>query len=113
MAVADELSRLSVRTGETEADENVVQTAFQLDEKVLAGHAFLADGAFKISAELVFKNAVDALDLLLLAQLQTVTDDLSLASLTVLSRRKVSLFDGARRLEAALPFEEQLHAFSA
>jgi hypothetical protein len=44
---------------------------------------------------------------------RAVTDDFRLAIMAVLPGREVPLFDGAGRFEAAFPFEEKLHAFSA
>jgi hypothetical protein len=60
----------------------------------------------------VLQHAVDALDLLLLAQLQAVADELRLAELAVLPRREIALLDGALLRVAALPLEKELHAFA-
>src|SRR5262249_28366086 len=85
----------------------------ELGEQVFAGYAFLAHSLLEIRPELVFKHAVDALDLLLLTQLQAISDDFRFTIAAVLSRRKVSFFDPARRFEAALALQEQFHSFSA
>ena len=47
----------------------------------------------EVVAELAFLGEVDALCLLLFAQLQTVADDLRLAVFAVLAGRKVALLD--------------------
>src|SRR6185295_3179050 len=59
------------------------------------------------------EDAVHSLDLLFLAKLQAVSDNLGLAIAPVLTGREVTFLDGARGLEAALPFKEQLHGFPA
>ena len=68
---------------------------------------------FEVAAELILEHAVDALDLLLLAQLQAVADHLRLPRLAVLPRREVALLDRALLREAALALEEQLHRLAA
>src|SRR5207249_9756294 len=67
----------------------------------------------EVAAELILEHAVDALDLLLLAQLDAVADELLLARLSVLPRHEVPLFDGAFLRVAALALEEQLHPLAA
>ncbi len=66
--------------------EDVIQAPFQLREQVFAGDALLASGLLEVRAELVLENAVHPLHLLLLAQLQSVSDDLRLAIPAVLAR---------------------------
>ena len=113
MPVPDELTRLSVRCCKTEPHKNIVEALFELSKQVFAGYALLADGLLEIRPELVFKDAVDAFDFLLLTQLQAVSDDLRFTITAVLSGRKVPFFDPACRFEAALAFQEQFHSFSA
>src|SRR5581483_6196581 len=79
----------------------------------LAGDAARALGLLEVPAELVLEHAVDALDLLLLAQLQTVAGQLRLAGLAVLPRREVALLDRALLGVAPFPLEEQLHRLAA
>src|SRR5215510_13507061 len=113
MAVTHELPRLRVRCSKPEAHQNVVEPALELCEQVFAGDALLPHGFLEIRPELVFEHAVDALDLLLLTQLESISDDLRFTIPAVLARREVSLFDCARRLEATLTLQKQLQAFSA
>ena len=95
MSVADELPRLSVRGCKAEPHKNIVEALLELREQVFAGYAFLAHSLLEIRPELVFKHAVDAFDLLLLTQLQAISDDFRFTIAAVLSRRKVSFFDPA------------------
>src|SRR5690606_7316692 len=67
----------------------------------------------EVAAELILQHAVDALDLLLLPQLDAVADDLRPARAAVLSGRHVALLDGALLGVAALALQEQLHALAA
>src|SRR5262249_22631283 len=89
--------------------DDVVEPPFEQLEERLAGDAPLAVGDLEIPAELVFEHTVDALDLLLLAQLEAVAHQLRLAPLALLTRRQVALLDRAFRGVAALPFQEELH----
>src|SRR4029079_2915159 len=66
----------------------------------------------EVAAELVLEHPVDALDLLLLAQLQPVADHLRLAQLAVLAGGQVALLDRALLGIAALSLEKELHAFA-
>jgi hypothetical protein len=76
------------------------------------GDAARPVGHFEVAAELVLEYAVDALDLLLLTQLQPVAYELRLAQLAVLPGRQVALFDRALFRVAALSLQEKLHAFT-
>ena len=76
VSVPDELPCLGMGRGKTQTHQNVVQAPLQLSQEVLTGNAFLADGFLEVRAELIFKNAVDALHLLLFAKLQSVAEDL-------------------------------------
>jgi hypothetical protein len=78
--------RACARDGrQAEAVEHVVQAALQQLEQRLAGDAARPVRHLEVAAELVLEHAVDALDLLLLAQLQPVAHDLRLAQLAVLA----------------------------
>ena len=112
VAVAHQLPRLRPRGGEAEAVDHVVEAALQQLEQRLAGDAARAVRHLEVAAELVLEHAVDALDLLLLAQLQAVADDLRLAQLAVLAGGHVALLDRALLGVAALSLEEELHAFA-
>ena len=67
-------------------------------------------GLLVVGAELGLEREVDALRLLLFAQLQTVADDLRLAILAVLARGKVALLNGALLGKALGALEEELRA---
>ena len=112
VTMADQLPRLRVGCGKTKAHENVIQTALELGQQVLAGNAFLTDGALKIGSELVLEDSVDALHFLFFAELKPISDDLRLSIPAVLAGREISLFDAAGRLKAAFSLQEQLHCFS-
>ena len=111
--MTDELPRLSARSGNTHAIGDVIQTAFELLQKDVTSHALGARGLLKIIAELFFQREIDALGLLLFAQLQTVADDLGLAVFAMLSGREVALLDRAFLTETLCALEEQLHALTA
>src|SRR4029450_1005395 len=67
----------------------------------------------EVAAELILQHAVDALHLLLLAQLDGVADHFRLAGAAALPRRPVALLDGALLGIAALALEKQLHPLAA
>src|SRR5437588_6228865 len=71
--VINELTRLAPRSRESRAIDSIVEPAFQQEQKILAGDPLHARRALEIISKLSFENKVDALDLLLLAQLLTVT----------------------------------------
>ncbi len=83
-----------------------------MNKKVLAGNALLVRGLFEPIAKLRFKQPVDAAQLLLFAELETVAHQLRLAILTMLSGNEVALFDSALLAVTALAFEKQLHALA-
>src|SRR3982750_2206373 len=60
--------------GEAEAVDHVVQPPLELHQEVLAGDPLAAVGLDEIVAELRLEHSVDALDLLLLAELQAVAE---------------------------------------
>src|SRR5688572_16209208 len=113
MPVANELPRLVVCRCETQPDDDVVEPALELGQQFLAGDAFPPDSLLEIGAKLAFENAVHSLHLLFFSKLEAVSDNLGLAGVPVLTRRDVAFLNGAGRLEAAFPLEEQLHCFSA
>ena len=83
------------RGGEAQAVDDVVETALELLQQDLAGDALGAAGLLEVVAELAFQHEVDALGLLLFAQLQAVADDLGLAVFAMLAGNEVALLDGA------------------
>src|SRR5204862_436962 len=87
VAVANELARLGVIARKTHPVDDVVEpTLEQLDQGV-TGDAGHLEGLVVVATELALGDAVDALDLLLLAQLLTVVGALATAVLAVLPRR--------------------------
>src|SRR6266851_2792839 len=113
VTMADQLPRLAAGDPETQPQNDTVQPALELLQQQFASHAFSARRFFEIIAELGFLREVDALGLLLLAQLQTITDDLGFAILAMLARSKIALLNGTLVSEALRAFEEQLHALAA
>src|SRR5690242_2395755 len=96
VAVANKLPRLAAADGEAEAVADVVQAGLKLLQQKLAGHAGAVGGLLVVGAELGLEREVDALGLLLLAQLEAVADDLFLLlGLAMLAGRKVALLHGA------------------
>src|ERR1700727_1243411 len=88
---------------------DVVETGLKLLEQEFAGDAGLVGGLLIVGAELGLEGEVDALRLLLLAELQTVADHLlDLAGLAVLARGEVALLNGAFLGEALGSLEEKL-----
>ena len=79
-----------------------------------AGHALGARGLLKVVAELAFLGEVDSLGLLLLAQLQAVAYDLWPCGPCRAGREQSCAFrSGHLSVKHFVPFEEQLHSFTA
>src|SRR4051794_23922225 len=112
VAVQDELAGLAPRAREPEPHQYVVEAALQQSQQVLTRHARLAARLVVVVAELLLEHAVVAAGLLLLAQLQPVLRLLRAAA-TVLARRVRAPLDAALVGEAALAFQEELHALAA
>jgi hypothetical protein len=113
MPVADQLARLPPRLREAETEDYVIETPLKLLQKQFAGHTTRACGLFKIVTELAFEREVDAFGFLLLAQLQTVADNLGLAVFPMLSGSEVAFLDGTLIAKTLCAFEEQLHPLAA
>src|SRR5690606_38976912 len=62
---------------EAHAIDDVVQAGFEQLQEVLAGVALRSRGLLVVVAELALQQAVDALDLLLLAKLQGIVGELA------------------------------------
>src|SRR6185437_6576075 len=105
------LPSLRVRAGETHAAHDVVQPALEHHDQVRARRAFHPHGPLEIAAELPLEQSVGALHLLLLAQLHAIADHLRAASLAVLTRHEIALFDRALFGKAPKPLQKELHAF--
>src|SRR5687767_1129608 len=112
VAVAHQLTRLRPRRGEAHTIDRVVETALAPLQQRFTGDAARPLRLLEVAAALILQHAVDALDLLLLAQLHAVADHLGLAQASVLARRHVALLDRALLGVATLTFEEQLHALA-
>src|SRR4029079_73316 len=93
--------------------DDVVETALEQLEQRDAGDAARPLRRLEVAPELILEDAVDTLDLLLLAELQAVSGELRLARLAVLPGREVALLDGALLGVAPLSLEEELHRLAA
>src|SRR5262249_33808978 len=89
-----------------------IQTALERAHQVFAGDTFGQRGLLESGAELPFQNAVNAADLLLFAELETVADDLLGAVFSVLSRDEIAALDGALLAMAAFALEIKFHALA-
>ena len=110
--VPDQLASLGTRSAEAHTINNVVETPFQQLEQVFAGRAAQAVGLFVIVRELRFEYAVDAAQLLLLAQLRAIVRGTALA-LAMLAGRVGALLHRTLGGEALIAFQKQLAAFAA
>ena len=111
MAVTHLLTSLGARLRETETVHDVVETALQDTQQVLARHALLAVSHIVVMTELLLQDAVDALGLLLLAQLVAIFAFLD-ALLAGLARRVVAALDRALLRVAAIALKEKLRPFT-
>ena len=105
------LTGLGARLREAKAVHHVVQTALEDAQQVLARDALLAAGDLVVVMELLLQNAVDALGLLLLTQLQTVFAFLD-TLLAGLAGRVVAALDRALVRVAAVALQEELRTFT-
>src|SRR5690606_32431971 len=111
--VRDQLARGRAGDREAHAVDDVVQAGFQQLQQVLAGVALLRRGLLVVVAELALEQAVDALDLLLLAQLGGVVGQLAATGAgagTVLAGLLLQLALGIQRARRTL--ERQVDAFA-
>jgi hypothetical protein len=107
MAVIDQLTCLSAGSRKAGPVDNIVQPAFEHEQKVLARNTFLVKCLFEIIAKLFLEDEVDPFDLLLLAQLLAVPGEHLATCGSVLSRRVgAPLFDRTRGLEAPIALKE-------
>src|SRR6185503_2478405 len=100
MTVIHQLSRLPARSGETGAIHRVIQSPLEEEQKVLTGDALHPGRAFEVVAKLSFEDEVDALYLLLLAQLLAIANECFTATqrVAVLSGRlRAAFFNRASR----------------
>ena len=75
MAVVYELAGLPARRGKASSIHRIIQAPFEQKQEILARDALHAGRTFEVVSELSFEDEVDALDLLLLAQLLAVTHE--------------------------------------
>src|SRR5687768_15840934 len=101
VAVADELPRLGAGGCEAEGVDHVVEPELELAEQVVTGDAGARGRAVEVDPELILEQAVNALDLLFLAKLDTVSEHLGTAA-SVLAGRVIAALDGALVLETAV-----------
>src|SRR5688572_23141741 len=115
VTVADELSRCLATGGEAHAVHDVVETALQCGEEIVSGDSGLRCNALESIAELFFAYSIDALDLLLLAELLRVLGHLATSGGrgSMLSGGRRTTLDGALFGEALGALEEQLRPFAA
>src|SRR5262245_35200731 len=108
----DQLPRRRPRGGDPQPVDDVVEAALQRLQQVLPGDAGLARRTLEIVAELPLAGAVDALRLLLLAQLHAVVGLFLRASiLAVIARRVRPALDRTFVGLALRALEEELDGF--
>ena len=112
VAVRHELSRVVARGRDSEPEDDVVEPKLEDPQEVLAGHAGAGFGLLEIVVELALEDAIDAADLLLLAELEAIVADLA-ASDAVLARRRRTPLEGALLGVAARALQEELRALAA
>src|SRR3954452_24179100 len=112
VTVANQLARFRVIGGEAEPVDDVVEAPLEELQQVLTGDALHADRLVVVAAELPLGEAVDALHLLLLAQLRTVVRQLAAARLALLAGGVSPALVPAPVRVGAVPREEQLHVFA-
>ena len=108
VTVTHELAGLVAARREPGAEDDVVDTALEHPQQVLAGDALLTGGLGVEVAELLLEQAVDAARLLLLAELEQVLA-LTDAAATVLTRRVRTPLDRASDRVALRALQEELH----
>src|SRR5207253_11401240 len=112
VAVPHQLARLGVIGREPHPIHDVVEPALEELDQHLAADALGAHCTEEVAAELPLGDAVDALDLLLLAQLLAVVGALAPPRLAVLTGRVAPALVAALVGVAALPLEEELHVLA-
>jgi hypothetical protein len=112
MGVPDKLSSLITGSCEAKSINHVIEPTLKQEQKVLTRNPFPALRLFEITTKLSFQQAVDATDLLLLAELDAVVGNLG-APLTMLTGRIVPPFDGTLVRIATLSLKVELCIFSS
>src|SRR5215204_3823360 len=115
VAMADELARGLAAAGEAHAVHHVVEARLECGQQVVARDAGLRADLLERVAELLLGEPVDALDLLLLAQLLRVLRRLATARrrLAMLTGRVRATLDRALLGEALRGLQEQLRPLAA
>ena len=108
-AVRHELPRFGARAAHAHPVDDVVQARLEQLQQVLAGRALALRRLGEVAAELPLEHAVDAAELLLLAQLLAVVGDAKTGLLSVLPRLGLELALGVERSTRA--FQEKVGAF--
>ena len=72
MTVVDQLTSLAAGHGEAKSEHDVVKTLLKDSQEVFTGDAGHLLGSLIVQTELLFEDAVDELDLLLLIELHAV-----------------------------------------
>src|SRR6185295_9160743 len=112
VAVGHELAGLCPRAGEAEPEDDVVEPGLEPLEERLAGDAGRAFGLTVVVPELPLEHAIDAADLLLLAQLDAELAHLAAADAVLAGRGRTPL-EGALLGVAASALQEELGALPA
>src|SRR5262249_39627567 len=111
VAMANQLPSLGAGKAKAQSTGDIVQSPFQEAHQRLASIPFALDRALVVAAELPLQDAVIALDLLLLAEVNAIIGQLAAAGGH--ARRVLAALDGAFGRVAAGSLEEQLHSFAA
>jgi hypothetical protein len=94
----------------------VIETPLKQEQQVLTRYSLHARSAFEVVTELSFKDEIDALDLLLFAQLLAIANQRLAPThrVAVLSGRlRTALFNRTRRFVAPVTFKKKLCALTA
>ena len=108
MPVPNKMSALGSRVGKSDAIDDIVQSAFQRDEKIGTGDALLTIRPFEEQPELIFREAIHPFDLLLFPELNTVVGHFPAPSLSMLTRRIAPSIKCTFVRITTVPFQKQL-----
>src|SRR5690606_19444766 len=110
--VTDQLARLGARSTEAHAVHDGVETTFEQLQQVLTGLTAATIGFREHTAELTFQHAIQAADLLLFTQLNTVAGHALTRTLAMLTRSVGTALNRALVGETLLALQKQLFAFA-
>ena len=94
------------------AIDYVIQAPLQVDEELFARNPLGVGRLVEGISELPLQQAIESLDLLLLAQFSGVIGELRPAALSVLTRGVLAPINGALLHVASLPLEKELDSFA-